>query len=119
MLRPQDRHDRITRDTLNALKDSVLTRVETRLESGHQPWVLTEKGRKEAKVLLPKNLRISALRKPEFDNGGRPVEADGYDEHAAAVTTAAVLTGAGNGTPLSWQTEIGHKLPTATPSTPT
>ncbi|WP_052769500.1 hypothetical protein [Streptomyces europaeiscabiei] len=26
-------------------------------------------------------------------------------------TTAAVLTGAGFGTPLSWQTEIGHKLP--------
>ncbi|MEK8141569.1 hypothetical protein NKH18_00240 [Streptomyces sp. M10(2022)] len=25
--------------------------------------------------------------------------------------TAAVLTGAGFGTPLSWQTEIGHKLP--------
>lgn len=112
MLRPQDRHDRITRDTLNALKDSGLVRVETRLESGHQLWVLTEKGHKEAKLLLPKNVRISALRKLEFDDEGRPVEADGYDEHAAAVTsTAAVLTGAGFGTPLSWQTEIGHKLP--------
>lgn len=112
MLRPTDRHDRITRDTLNALKESGLTRVETRLESGHQLWVLTEKGHKEAKLLLPKNVRISALRKLEFDDEGQPVEADGYDEHAAAVTsTAAVLTGAGYGTPLSWQTEIAHKLP--------
>lgn len=112
MLRPTDRHDRITRDTLNALKDSGLVRVETRLESGHQLWVLTEKGHKEAKLLLPKTVRISALRKPPFDAEGRPVESDGYDEHAAAVTsTAAVLTGAGFGTPLSWQTEIAHKLP--------
>ncbi|MFF5344080.1 replication-relaxation family protein [Streptomyces althioticus] len=112
MLRPTDRHDRITRDTLNALKESGLTRVETRLESGHQLWVLTEKGHKEAKLLLPKNVRVSALRKLEFDDEGRPVESDGYDEHAAAVTlTAAVLTGAGYGTPLSWQTEIAHRLP--------
>lgn len=107
MLRPADRHDRITRDTLNALKDSGLVRVETRLESGHQQWVLTEKGHKEAKLLLPKNIRISALRKLQSDDEGRLVEADSYDEHAAAVTTtAAVLTGAGYGTPLSWQTEI-------------
>ncbi|MCZ0983799.1 replication-relaxation family protein [Streptomyces diastatochromogenes] len=112
MLRPTDRHDRLTRDTLNALKKTGLTRVETRLESGHQLWVLTEKGHKEAKLLLPKNVRISALRKLEYDDEGRPVQADGYDEHAAAVTsTAAVLSGAGYGTPLSWQTEIAHKLP--------
>ncbi|MCM9077362.1 replication-relaxation family protein [Streptomyces spororaveus] len=112
MLRPSDRHDRMTRDTLNALKGSGLVRVETRLESGHQLWVLTEKGHKEAKLLLPKNVRMSALRKLEFDDEGRPVEADGYDEHAAAVTsTAAVLTGAGYGTPLSWQTEIAYRLP--------
>ncbi|WP_424863402.1 replication-relaxation family protein [Streptomyces sp. MMS24-I29] len=112
MLRPTDRHDRCTRDTLNALKESGLTRVETRLESGHQLWVLTEKGHKEAKLLLPKNVRISALRKLRFDVKGRPVKDDGYDEHAAAVTsTAAVLTGAGFGTPLSWQTEIAHRLP--------
>ncbi|MEU3755781.1 replication-relaxation family protein [Streptomyces olivoreticuli] len=111
MLRPADRHDRITRDTLNALKDSGLVRVETRLESGHQLWVLTEKGHKEARLLLPKNVRISALRKPTFDDDGRPTGADGYDEHAAVTSTAAVFTGAGFGTPLSWQTEIGHKLP--------
>ncbi|MFF4179445.1 replication-relaxation family protein [Streptomyces sp. NPDC001750] len=112
MLRPTDRHDRITRDTLNALKKAGLVRVETRLESGHQLWVLTEKGHKEAKVLLPKNVRVSALRKLEYDDEGQPVESDGYDEHAAAVTsTAAVLTGAGYGTPLSWQTEIAHRLP--------
>ncbi|MEU9671829.1 replication-relaxation family protein [Streptomyces bobili] len=93
------------------MKDSGLVRVETRLESGHHLWVLTQKGHKEAKLLLPRNVRISALRKLECDDEGRPVEADGYDEHAAAVTsTAAVLTGAGFGTPLSWQTEIGHKL---------
>ncbi|MFF9677584.1 replication-relaxation family protein [Streptomyces eurythermus] len=112
MLRPADRHDRITRDTLNALKETGLVRVETRLESGHQLWVLTEKGHKEAKLLLPKTVRISALRKLEYDDEGRPVHVDGYDEHAAAVTsTAAVLTGAGYGTPLSWQTEIAHRLP--------
>ncbi|WP_335938988.1 replication-relaxation family protein [Streptomyces sp. PTD5-9] len=112
MLRPADRHDRCTRDTLNALKKTGLVRVETRLESGHQLWVLTEKGHKEAKLLLPKNVRISALRKLRVDAKGRPVKDDGYDEHAAAVTsTAAVLTGAGYGTPLSWQTEIAHKLP--------
>lgn len=112
MLRPADRHDRITRDTLNALKETGMVRVETRLESGHQLWVLTEKGHKEAKQLLPKNVRISALRKPRYDTKGRPVKDNGYDEHAAAVTTtAAVLTGAGYGTPLSWQTEIAHKLP--------
>ncbi|MGZ0200593.1 replication-relaxation family protein [Streptomyces sp. RM1] len=112
MLRPTDRHDRITRDTVNALKASGLVRVETRLESGHQLWVLTEKGHKEARTLLPKSVRISALRKLRVDAEGRPVKDVGYDEHAAAVTsTAAVLTGAGYGTPLSWQTEIAHRLP--------
>ncbi|MCM2394333.1 replication-relaxation family protein [Streptomyces albipurpureus] len=112
MLRPGDAHDRCTRDTLNALKRDGKVRVETRLESGHQLWVLTEIGHKEAKQLLPKNVRISALRKPKLNAQGEPVADDGYDEHAAAVTTtAAVLTGAGFGTSLSWQTEIGHKLP--------
>lgn len=112
MLRPGDRHDRCTRDTLNALKDDGKVRVETRLESNHQLWVLTERGHKEAKQLLPGNVRISALRKLEFDDDGEPVTGEGYDEHAAAVTmTAAVLTGAGYGTPLSWQTEIAHRLP--------
>lgn len=112
MLRPADRHDRCTRDTLNALKKTGLVREETRLESGHKLWVLTEKGHKEAKTLLPKSVRMSALRKLRFDAKGRPVKDDGYDEHAAAVTsTAAVLTGAGYGTPLSWQTEIAHRLP--------
>ncbi|WP_370424086.1 hypothetical protein AB8O64_35415 (plasmid) [Streptomyces sp. QH1-20] len=112
MLRPGDRHDRCTRDTLNALKKQGKVRVETRLKSGHQLWVLTEHGHKEARLLLPKHMRISALRKLEYGTDGEPVAGDGYDEHAAAVTlTAAVLTGAGLGTPLSWQTEIGHKLP--------
>ncbi|MFE0686076.1 hypothetical protein ACFW17_35470 [Streptomyces sp. NPDC058961] len=51
------------------------------------------------------------LRKLEYDDG-EPVDGEGFDEHAAAVTmTASVLTGAGFGTPLSWQTEIAHKLP--------
>ncbi|WP_307718032.1 replication-relaxation family protein [Streptomyces sp. V4I23] len=112
MLRPTDSHDRCTRDTLNALKGEGKVRVETRLESNHQLWVLTERGHKEAKQLLPENVRVSALRKLEFDDDGEPVVGEGFDEHAAAVTmTAAVLTGAGFGTPLSWQTEIGHKLP--------
>ncbi|WP_234010696.1 replication-relaxation family protein [Streptomyces sp. SPB074] len=112
MLRPGDRHDRCTRDTLNALKEEGKVRVETRLESNHQLWVLTERGHKEAKQLLPKNVRMSVLRKLQYDDDGEPVDGDGYDEHAAAVTsTAAVLTGAGYGTPLSWQTEIAHRLP--------
>ncbi|MCF3180034.1 replication-relaxation family protein [Streptomyces polychromogenes] len=112
MLRPTDRHDRCTRDTLKALEETGLVREETRLKSGHKLWVLTEKGHKEAKLLLPRNVRISALRKLEYDDEGKPVKAEGYDEHAAAVTsTAAVLTGAGYGTPLSWQTEIAHRLP--------
>lgn len=112
MLRPGDSHDRITRDTLNALKGDGKVRVETRLESNHQLWVLTERGHKEAKQLLPGDVRVSALRKLEFDDDGEPVTGEGFDEHAAAVTmTAAVLTGAGFGTPLSWQTEIAHRLP--------
>ncbi|OEJ21752.1 hypothetical protein AS594_39845 [Streptomyces agglomeratus] len=112
MLRPGDSHDRCTRDTLNALKDDGKVRVETRLESNHQLWVLTERGHKEAKQLLPGNVRVSALRKLEFDDDGELVTGEGYDEHAAAVTmTAAVLTEAGFGTPLSWQTEIAHRLP--------
>ncbi|MGW0607736.1 replication-relaxation family protein [Streptomyces sp. NPDC002640] len=112
MLRPGDRHDRCTRDTLNALKRDGKVRVETRLESGHQLWVLTERGHKEAKQLLPKNVRASALRRLEVGDDGEPVAGEGFDEHAAAVTTtAAVLTGAGFGTPLSWQTEMPHKLP--------
>ncbi|MGA5499416.1 replication-relaxation family protein [Streptomyces cinereoruber] len=111
MLRPEDRHDRCTRDTLNALKEAGMVRVERRLKSGHQLWVLTEQGHKEAKGLLPRNVRISALCKQKYDTKGRPVPGQGYDEHAAAVTlTAAVLTGAGYGAPLSWQTEIAHKL---------
>ncbi|MFC9751236.1 replication-relaxation family protein [Streptomyces niveus] len=112
MLRPGDAHNRITRDTLNALKGDGKVRVETRLESGHQLWVLTGRGHKEARQLLPKNVRLSALCKPQYTADRELVAGDGYDEHAAAVTsTAAVLTGAGFGTPLSWQTEIGHKLP--------
>ncbi|MEU3437819.1 hypothetical protein [Streptomyces sp. NPDC006863] len=86
--------------------------METRLESGHQLWVLTERGHKEAKQLLSKSARMSVLRKLQYDDDGEPVDGDGYDEHAAAVTSAAaVLTGAGHGTPLSWQTEIAHRLP--------
>ncbi|WP_432128377.1 replication-relaxation family protein [Streptomyces sp. bgisy082] len=112
MLRPEDQHDRCTRDTLNALKKTGMVRVERRLESGHQLWVLTEQGHREAKGLLPRNVRISALCKQKYDTKGGPIPGAGYDEHAAAVTsTAAVLTGAGYGTPLSWQTEIAHKLP--------
>ncbi|MEU7649936.1 replication-relaxation family protein [Streptomyces huasconensis] len=112
MLRPGDRHNRCTRDTLNALKGEGKVRVETRLESGHQLWVLTERGHKEAKQLLPKSVRMSVLRKLQYDDDGEPVDGDGFDEHAAAVTmTASVLTGAGFGTPLSWQTEIAHRLP--------
>ncbi|MGW0607280.1 replication-relaxation family protein [Streptomyces sp. NPDC002640] len=74
--------------------------------------MLTERGHKEANQLLPKNARMSVLRKLEVGDDGEPVAGDGFDEHTAAVTmTAAVLTGAGSGTPLSWRTEIAHRLP--------
>ncbi|MGW2089471.1 hypothetical protein [Streptomyces sp. NPDC001880] len=79
MLRPGDSHDRCTRDTLNALKEQGKVRVETRLESNHQLWVLTERGHKEAKQLLPGNVRVSALRKLEFDDDGEPVTGEGFD----------------------------------------
>ncbi|MGZ3097049.1 hypothetical protein [Streptomyces sp. H62] len=63
------------------------------------------------KQLLPGNVRVPALRKLEVDDG-EPVTGEGFDEHAATVTmTAAVPTGAGFGRPLSWQTEIAHRLP--------
>ncbi|MGW2615147.1 hypothetical protein [Streptomyces sp. NPDC001500] len=83
MLRPADRHDWITRGTLNALKDSGLVRVKTRLESGHELWVLTERGHKEAKQLSPGNVRVSALRKLEVGDDGEP----------AAVTTCRPCAG--------------------------
>lgn len=119
MLRPAVRYDRITGGALNVLKETGLVRVGTRLESGHQLWVFTERGHEEAGLLLPRSVRISVLGKLRLDAEGRPVKDEGYDEHAAAViSTAAVLTGAGCGTPLSWQTEIAHRLPTAAPGRP-
>ncbi|MFI7872377.1 hypothetical protein [Streptomyces salinarius] len=104
-------HDRSTRETLNVLKDEGRVRLESRLESNHRLWVLTEGGHKEAKQLLPGNVWVSALRKLEVDDDGEPVAGDGFDDDAAAVTmTAAVLTGVGFGAPLSWRTEIAHRL---------
>ncbi len=112
MLRPDNSHDRLTRDTLGDLKHRGLVRVETTLPDNRKLWVLTERGHKEARLLLPKDVRSSALRKLEMDDDGNPVSGEGFGEHALAVTfTAALLTGAGLGTPLSWQTGVAHKLP--------
>ncbi|MEU4799432.1 hypothetical protein [Streptomyces sp. NPDC023327] len=73
--------------------------------------MLTERGHKEAKQLLPETVRVSALRKLKVDDG-EPITGEGFDEYATAVRmTAAVLTGAGFGTPLSRQTETAHLLP--------
>ncbi|MEU8138202.1 replication-relaxation family protein [Streptodolium elevatio] len=112
MLRPHHRHDRITRDTLGELRRRGMVRVESRLASGHQLWVLTARGHAEAKTMLPPHVRMSALRPAPPAGAVRARGAGGFDAHAAAVTsTAAHLIGSGFGTVLSCQTEVAHKLP--------
>ncbi|MEV6841479.1 hypothetical protein AB0N17_44730 [Streptomyces sp. NPDC051133] len=75
-------------------------------------WVLTKRGHGEAKDLLePKGIRVSVLRKQEYDPDTGELLGTGYDDHAAAVTsTAAELHRAGIGHRLGFQTEIGHRL---------
>ncbi|MGW0664851.1 replication-relaxation family protein [Streptodolium elevatio] len=112
MLRPHHRHDRIIRDTLGDLRRRGMVRVESRLASGHQLWVLTARGHAEAKTMLPPHVRMSALHLAPPAGAVRARGAGGFDAHAAAVTSAAAhLIGAGFGTVLSCETEVAHKLP--------
>ncbi|MFJ2736083.1 hypothetical protein [Streptomyces sp. NPDC087317] len=112
LTRPDNRHDRLTRDNLLDLEDHHLVRIESVQEDQRQVWVLTKRGHGEAKQLLePKGIRVSVLRKQEYDPDTGEMLGTGYDDHAAAVTsTAAELHRAGIGHRLGFQTEIGHRL---------
>nr|BFD88414.1 hypothetical protein StreXyl84_78150 [Streptomyces sp. Xyl84] len=112
LTRPDNRHDKLTRDNLLDLEDHHLVRIESVQEDQRQVWVLTAKGHREAKHLLePKGIRVSALRKQEYDPDTGELLGTGYDDHAAAVTsTAAELHRAGIGHRLGFQTEVGHRL---------
>lgn len=112
LTRPDNQHDRLTRDNLLDLEDHHLVRIESVQEDQRQVWVLTKRGHAEAKQLLePKGIRVSVLRKKEYDPDTGELLGTGYDDHAAAVTsTAAELHRAGIGHRLGFQTEIGHRL---------
>ncbi|MGP3974298.1 replication-relaxation family protein [Streptomyces sp. 8N114] len=112
LTRPANRHDKLVRETLLDLEDHRLVRIESVQDDQRQVWVLTARGHREAKRLLqPEGIRLSALRKEEYDPGPGEVLGTGYDDHAAAVTsTAAELTKAGIGHRLGWETEVAHRL---------
>lgn len=112
LTRPDNRHDKLTRDNLLDLEDHRLVRIESVQDDQRQVWVLTDRGHHEAKQLLePKNIRVSALRKEKYDPVTGELLAGSYDDHAAAVTsTAAELHRAGIGHRLGFQTEVAHRL---------
>ncbi|WP_327259915.1 MULTISPECIES: replication-relaxation family protein [unclassified Streptomyces] len=112
MTRPDNQHDKLTRDNLLDLEDHRLVRIELVQDDQRQVWVLTDRGHHEAKKLLePKGIRVSVLRKEEYDPVTGKLLGTGYSDHAAAVTsTAAELHRAGFGHPLAFQTEIAHRL---------
>ncbi|MET8615877.1 replication-relaxation family protein [Streptomyces misionensis] len=112
LTRPDNQHDKLTRDTLLDLEDHHLVRIELVREDQRQVWVLTKRGHSEAKQLLePKGIRVSALREEKHDPDTGELLGTSYDDHAAAVTsTAAELHRAGIGHRLGFQTEIGHRL---------
>ncbi|MEU1519950.1 hypothetical protein ABZ490_48910 [Streptomyces sp. NPDC005811] len=112
LTRPDNKHDKLVRDTLLDLEDHHLVRIELVREDQRQVWVLTKRGHGEAKDLLePKGIRVSALREEKYDPVTGELLGTGYDDHAAAVTsTAAELHRAGIGHRLGFQTEIGHRL---------
>lgn len=87
-------------------------RIESVQDDQRQVWVLTARGHREAKQLLePKGIRVSVLRKVEYDPVTGELLGGGYDDHAAAVaSTAAELHRAGIGHRLGWQTEVAHRL---------
>jgi hypothetical protein len=112
LTRPDNRHDKLTRDNLLDLQDHHLVPIESVQEDQRQVWVLTRRGHGEAKKLLePKSIRVSVLRKQEYDPVTGELVGASYDDHAAAVTsTAAELHRAGIGHRLGFQSEIGHRL---------
>lgn len=112
LTRPDNQHDKLTRDNLLDLEDHHLVRIELVREDQRQVWVLTKRGHGEAKKLLePKGIRVSALREEKYDPDTGELLGTSYDDHAAAVTsTAAELHRAGIGHRLGFQTEIGHRL---------
>ncbi|MFB6999355.1 replication-relaxation family protein [Streptomyces virginiae] len=112
LTRPENRHDKLTRENLLDLEDHHLVRIESVQEDQRQVWVLTKRGHGEAKQLLePKGIRLSVLREEKYDPETGELLGTGYDDHAAAVTsTAAELHRAGIGHRLGFQTEIGHRL---------
>ncbi|MFF6881319.1 hypothetical protein ACFY9S_39405 [Streptomyces sp. NPDC012474] len=112
LTRPDNQHDKLTRDNLLDLEDHRLVRIESVQEDQRQVWVLTRRGHGEAKKLLePKGIRVSVLREEKYDPVTGELLGTGYDDHAAAVTsTAAELHRAGIGHRLGFQTEIGHRL---------
>ncbi|MDX5564404.1 replication-relaxation family protein [Streptomyces sp. ID05-04B] len=112
LTRPDNQHDKLTRDNLLDLEEHHLVRIETVREDQRQVWVLTKRGHGEAKKLLePKGIRVSALREEKYDPVTGELLGTSYDDHAAAVTsTAAELHRAGIGHRLGFQTEIGHRL---------
>ncbi|MGC4983926.1 hypothetical protein ACLQ18_25355 [Streptomyces sp. DT193] len=102
LTRPDNQHDKLTRDNLLDLENHHLVRIESVQDDQRQVWVLTKRGHREAKKLLePKGIRVSVLREEEYDSDTGELLGTGYDDHAAAVTsTAAELHRAG----------IGHRL---------
>ncbi|MFJ8695634.1 hypothetical protein [Streptomyces roseolilacinus] len=103
LTRPDNRHDKLTRDNLLDLEDHCLVRIESVREDQRQVWVLTRRGHGEAKKLLePKGIRIPALREEKYAPDTGQMLGAGYDGHSAAVTsTAAELHGRAQGGPGS------------------
>lgn len=112
LTRPDNQHDKLTRDNLLDLEEHHLVRIESVRDDQRQVWVLTKRGHREAKKLLePKDIRVSVLREEEYDPDTGELLGTGYDDHAAAVTsTAAELHRAAIGHRLGFQTEVPHRL---------
>ncbi|MDT0453110.1 hypothetical protein [Streptomyces hesseae] len=94
------------------MEDHQMVRIESVRDDQRQVWVLTARRHREAKKLLePKGIRVSALRKEEYDPVTGERLGTGYDDHAAAVTsTAAEMRRAGIGHRLGFATEVPHRL---------
>ncbi|MFI1840214.1 hypothetical protein [Streptomyces olivaceoviridis] len=112
LTRPDNKHDKLTRDNPLDLEDHRLVRIESVREDQRQVWVLTARGHREArKRLESRGIRVSELRKEEYDPDTGELLGIGYDDHAAAVTsTAAELHRAGIGHRLGFATEVEHRL---------
>ncbi|WP_308406885.1 hypothetical protein [Streptomyces sp. AC555_RSS877] len=75
LTRPDNQHDKLTRDNLLDLEEHHLVRIESVQDDQRQVWVLTKRGHSEAKTLLePKDIRVSVLRE---ENHGRQAAGTG------------------------------------------